>query len=153
MDATHTKFRYNNRTPQAILQEQAKKLRKAIYEIDESAKERLPEKNTENSLEKELDYCQKLIDVIESDEVLKSYPKVSEKANTLKESVQDDLEHLQTSIDADAKTGHKTADSSFFGYACKYKRQMPGLEKIVAIIDSREIDLLNFDDLDSYESV
>lgn len=67
-------------------------------------------------MEKELDYCQKLIEVIESDEVLMSYPKVSEKANALKELVQDDLEHFQTSMDADAKTGHKTVDTSFFGY-------------------------------------
>ena len=34
----------------------------------------------------------------------------------LEESVNDDLEHLETSKDNDAKTGHKTADTSFFGY-------------------------------------
>ena len=116
VDATHTKSRYNSKTPQVALQEQSKKLRKAIYEIDESVKEKLPEKNTEASLEKELDYCQKLIEVIETDEHLMSYTKISEKANMLKEVVQDDLEHLQTSIDADAKIGHKTSDTSFFGY-------------------------------------
>ena len=32
------------------------------------------------------------------------------------EMVYNDLEHLETSQDADAKTGHKTADTSFFGY-------------------------------------
>lgn len=116
VDATHTKSRYNNQTPQAALQEQSKKLRKAIYEIGDSVKEKFPEKNTENSLEREIDYCKKLIETVESDEVLMSYPKVSEKINSLRESVQDDLEHLQTSIDTDAKTGHKTSDSSFFGY-------------------------------------
>ncbi len=45
-----------------------------------------------------------------------SYPKVREKLNLLEEAVKDDLEHIETSRDADAKTGHKTADSSFFGY-------------------------------------
>lgn len=44
------------------------------------------------------------------------YPKIAEKANMLKESVADNLEHLQTSIDTDAKIGHKTSDTSFFGY-------------------------------------
>lgn len=34
----------------------------------------------------------------------------------LEESVNDGPEHIETSRDADAKTGHKTADSSFFGY-------------------------------------
>lgn len=116
LNATHTKSRYHSKTPQATLQEQSKKLRKAIYEIDESRKEIFPEKNEDVSLEKELEYCQKLIAVIEADEILRSYPKVSEKINKLKESVQDDLEHLQTSIDTEAKIGHKTADTSFFGY-------------------------------------
>ena len=116
VDATHTKSRYNSKTPQAALQEQSKKLRKAIYEIDESMKEKFPQKNTEDSLEKELDYCQKLMDIIEENEILMSYPKISEKINLLKESVADDLEHLQTSLDPDAKTGHKTSDTSFFGY-------------------------------------
>lgn len=116
VDATHTKSRYNNKNPQAALQEQSKKLRKAVYKADESVKEKFPAKNIENSLEKEIEYCQKLIDVIETDEVLMSYPKISEKTNLLKESVQDDLEHLKTSADADAKIGYKTSDTSFFGY-------------------------------------
>ena len=116
VDATHTKSRYNSKTPQAALQEQSKKLRKVIYEVDESMKEKFPEKNTEDSLEKELDYCLKLMDIIEADEILMSYPKISEKINLLKESVADDLEHLQTSLDTDARTGHKTSDTSFFGY-------------------------------------
>ena len=34
----------------------------------------------------------------------------------MEETIADDLAHLKTSIDEDAKTGHKTADSSFFGY-------------------------------------
>lgn len=116
VDATHTKSRYNSKTPQAALQEQSKKLRKAIYETDESVKEKFSRKNTEDSLEKELDYCQKLIEVIETEENLMSYPKISEKTNLLKETVQDDLEHLRTSWDTDAKIGHKTSDTSFFGY-------------------------------------
>ena len=45
-----------------------------------------------------------------------SYPKVKKKLNLLEESVNDGLEHLEISKDADAKTGHKTSDTSFFGY-------------------------------------
>ena len=41
---------------------------------------------------------------------------MQEKLNLLEESVTDDMEHLETSKDEDAKTGHKTADTSFFGY-------------------------------------
>ncbi|WP_299645554.1 transposase, partial [uncultured Virgibacillus sp.] len=44
------------------------------------------------------------------------YPKVKEKLNLLKENVNDDIEHLRISADEDAKIGHKTKDTSFFGY-------------------------------------
>ena len=41
---------------------------------------------------------------------------MQEKLNLLEESARDDMEHLDTSKDEDAKIGHKTADTSFFGY-------------------------------------
>ena len=116
VDATHTKSRYNQKTPRQVLQKQSKKLRRSIYEIDETMKEKFPDKNTEDSLEKELKYCKQLIDVVKGNEEICSYPKVQEKLNLLEESVTDDMEHLEISKDEDAKTGHKTADTSFFGY-------------------------------------
>jgi len=116
VDATHTRSRYNQKTPRQALLEQSKKLRRAVYEIDGTMKEQFPNKNTEDSLEKELAYCHALLSVIKEKAELCSYPKVREKLNLLEEAVKDDLEHIETSRDADAKTGHKTADSSFFGY-------------------------------------
>ena len=116
VDATHTKSRYNQKTPRQALQEQSKKLRRSVYEVDESMRENFPAKNTEDSLEKELGYCKELIDAIKKNKTICSYPKVQKKLNLLEESVSDNLEHLETSKDEDAKTGHKTADTSFFGY-------------------------------------
>lgn len=116
VDATHTKSRYNSKTPQQALQELSKKLRQAVYKIDENMKEQFPEKNTETSLEKEIDYCNKLIDIIKNNESICNYPNISKKLHLLEETIEDDLEHLKTSLDEDAKTGHKTADTSFFGY-------------------------------------
>ena len=109
VDATHTKARYNQLSPREILMDRSKKLRKAIYQIDESMKNKFPDKNTTDVLGDEIDYCQKLIDVIEKEESHIQYPKV-------KEQLLDDIEHLQSSEDKDAKVGHKTADSSLFGY-------------------------------------
>jgi hypothetical protein len=43
-------------------------------------------------------------------------PKVTQPLNLLKETVEDDLEQLRISQDQDARVGHKSADSSFFGY-------------------------------------
>ena len=70
VDATHTKSRYNQKTPRQALLEQSKKLRRAVYETDETMKERLPDKNTEDSLEKELAYGHALISVIKEKEEL-----------------------------------------------------------------------------------
>lgn len=116
VDATHTKARYNQKSPREILQERSKKLRKSVYEIDETIKDIFPAKNTVDKLEDEIQYCQKLINIIENEKKLFSYPKVKEKINLLRETIDDDIDHLQNSDDADARIGHKTADSSFFGY-------------------------------------
>lgn len=116
VDSTHTKARYTQKTARQILQERATKLRRSVYEIDETMKECFPSKNTEDSIEKEIEYCKKLICAIKENEVVSKYPKVSEKLNMLEEIVQDDIEHLKLSKDPDAKLGHKTQDTSFWGY-------------------------------------
>ncbi len=96
--------------------DRSKKLRKAVYKIGENMKTKFPPKTTTEKLEDEIEYCQKLIDVIEHEDTISEYPKVKESLNLLKEAAADDIEHLQISEDPDAKVGHKTADSSFFGY-------------------------------------
>lgn len=116
VDATHTKARYNQKSPREILQDRSKKLRKSIYEIDEKIKDKFPTKNTVDMLENEIDYCKKLIATIENESNLQAYPKVKEKLNYLKEALTDNIEHLKIAQDEDAKIGHKTADTSFFGY-------------------------------------
>ena len=116
VDATHTKARYTQKTPQEVLRERSKKLRKSIYALDESMKDAFPSKPVTDVIEDEIEYCQQLIAVIEQDGRFAGLPKVSEPLNVLKETLADDLEHLQTSSDPDAKVGHKSADSSFFGY-------------------------------------
>ena len=116
VDATHTKSRYNQKTPRQELQERSKKLRRTVYEVNETIKEKFPTKNIEDSLKKELEYCEKLISVIKENDELCSYPKVQEKLNLLEEAMTDDQEHLKISKDEDARVGHKTADTSFFGY-------------------------------------
>lgn len=116
VDATHTKSRFNQQSPKEILMEKAKLLRKVVYQIDATMKEKFPPKTTTNELEDELEYCQKVIDTVEREEAIREYPKVKEKLNYLKEIVTDHREHLQLSNDPDARVGHKTADSSFFGY-------------------------------------
>ncbi|MBM7650159.1 hypothetical protein JOC78_003143 [Bacillus ectoiniformans] len=45
LDATHTKARYNHKSPKEFLQEKTKNVRKATYQIDESMKEKFPPEN------------------------------------------------------------------------------------------------------------
>jgi len=116
VDATHSLSRSNPLSPIEVLKERARQLRKAVYSTDESWKGRMPKKNEENDLEQELSYCDELEKEIESNEVLRSMPKVKEKLNLLKETIEDTKDHYTLSKDPDARTGHKTADSSFFGF-------------------------------------
>ncbi|TVY08431.1 IS1182 family transposase [Paenibacillus cremeus] len=116
VDATHTKARYNQKSPREILQDQAKKLRKAVYGVDESVKVRMPAKNTSDVLEDEIAYCNKLITFIETESGIAQLPKITEPLNLLKETVEDDIEQLHLAADPDARVGHKSADSAFFGY-------------------------------------
>ena len=116
VDATHTKSRYNQKSAQEELLERAKNLRKTLYGVKPEIKEELPTKVTTGVLEDILEYCRLLIDRINAKPELAANPAVKTKLNYLTEAVNDDLENLKLSKDEDAKTGHKTEDSSFFGY-------------------------------------
>jgi transposase len=116
VDATHTLSRSNPFSAIEALRERSKQLRKVVYSYDESWKDQMPKKNVDNDLEKELLYCKELERVIDNDASISSIPAVQAKLNLLKETVEDTSENLQFSKDQDAKIGHKSTDSAFFGY-------------------------------------
>lgn len=117
VDATHTKARYNQKSAYQALGDHAKLLRKTVYRyVSTEEKNAMPEKRECGILEDQLDYCKELIAHIEKDEGIASITAVQEKLNLLKEATEDNLEHLAESKDRDARVGHKTADTSFFGY-------------------------------------
>jgi len=116
VDATHTLSRSNPFSAIDVLRERSKLLRKTVYLFDDRFKENMPKKNDTYELKKELDYCKELEKRIEKEQSLSSIPAVKEKLNLLKETIEDTQENFTLSKDTDAKTGHKSADSSFFGY-------------------------------------
>lgn len=117
VDATHTKARYNQKSVYTQLLDQAKLLRKAVYKADSPDwKKKFPKKVENGLIEDALQYCRDLSNTIELDPVVSSNPSVREKLNMLREIADDNAEHLQQSKDADARVGHKTADTSFYGY-------------------------------------
>lgn len=99
-----------------MLLKRVKSLRKEIYAVNSEIKEKFPQKVIGDKIEDIIRYCQNLINVVESTPELVIYEKIKERLNYLNEAIEDDLEQLAFSKDADARVGHKTADSSFFGY-------------------------------------
>ena len=116
VDSTHTRAKYNQKSAQEVLLERAKSLRKEIYAVNSEMKEKFPSKVSSDKLEDVIEYCQKLVNVVESASDLAIYEKIQQRLNYLNEAIGDDLEQLALSKDEDARIGHKTADSSFFGY-------------------------------------
>lgn len=116
VDATHTKSAYNAKAPIEILRERSKNLRKKVYQMDESMKEKLPTKYTGSELKEELNYSNELLHVLEKEPKIALIPGIKESMNLLEETIEDDLEHMKSTMDRDAKIGHKTAETAFFGY-------------------------------------
>ena len=116
VDATHTRSRYNQKSQIEVLRELSKQLRKSVYVIDESIKESFPQKPTNSELDEEITYCKSLIDIVQKHKVLPAITNVQEKVNLLQEVLDDNLEQIKIQNDPDARVGHKTADTSFFGY-------------------------------------
>ena len=116
VDATHTGSRSNPYTPIDILRLRSKQLRKALYNADEEIKGTLPEKNEDDDLVHELDYTKGLLNIVSGNASVTEVPAVKQRINMLKETLEDIEDHYTTSKDGDARIGHKSEDSSFFGY-------------------------------------
>lgn len=116
VDATHTGSRSNPYSPIEILRLRSKQLRKTIYNADEDIKDTLPKKNEDDDLVKELDYTRELLDIVSGNAGIAEVPAVKQRINMLKETLEDIEDHYTTSKDEDARMGHKSEDSSFFGY-------------------------------------
>lgn len=118
VDSTHTKAKYNSISPREMLIQRCKELRKTVYSFDGTdMKEKFPKKKEASGiLEDQIKYSQDLIEIINNDERFANNEKVQEKAHYLEEGLNDIKEKIELSYDEDARTGHKTADTNFFGY-------------------------------------
>jgi transposase len=119
IDSTHSESKYNVLSAREHLLEVAKNLRKKVYDTDESYTDKMPKKPDNQQIglyENVIKYCQSIIDLISVDDNLMIKQNIKENMNMLQELIDDTNEELTYSKDQDAKTGHKTADSNFFGY-------------------------------------
>ena len=119
IDSTHSEARYNAKSAREYLLELCKNLRKKVYDVDESYTEKMPKKPDNHQIglyEDVIKYCQNVINTIKNDDNLVARPNIAENINLLQETIDDTNEELLISKDEDARVGHKTADSSYFGY-------------------------------------
>ena len=119
IDSTHTESRYNAKSARDYLLDIAKNLRKKVYDVDESYTKKMPNKQDHKEsgmYEDALLYCREIVDIVSKDENLLVHQNIKENLNLLIETINDINEELIKSKDEDAKIGHKTADTSFFGY-------------------------------------
>lgn len=116
-DSTHTNARFQHISPREELIRQAKLLRKSVYKIDESMHDKMPKKREATGLlEDQIEYTKELLELLKNDERFTTIPGIKEQINLLEETMNDTEYEIEYSKDKDAKVGHKTADSSFFGY-------------------------------------
>ena len=116
VDATHTISRANPMFPIDVLRSRSKVLRNRIKEWDNNYEDKLPLANHDNNLKNELVASEALIEFVLSDAMLSNNPALQESINYLTEAVEDVHCHHAISHDREARTGHKSAETSFFGY-------------------------------------
>lgn len=118
VDATHTLSKSNPISAIDVLRERSKQVRKAVYTYQEDWKEKMPTKNDSHDLEQEMTNSKELESLLEASPTISEVPSIKEKLNLLKESI-DDIETQSQGViskDMDARIGHKSADTSFFGF-------------------------------------
>lgn len=116
LDSTHSNAMFQHISPREALIKQAKEVRKKVYKINENLKDEMPKKREASGLlEDQIEYTKELIKILQDKELDKS-PILEEDINYLKEILDDTEVELEYSKDQDARVGHKTADTSFFGY-------------------------------------
>lgn len=118
VDATHSNASVRAKSPTQILRDLSKQLRKEIYKHAFELSENFPEKpSIELGLEEEIAYTKDLllslkagIELCENKKILNLYKKIEELLETEK------IREIRSKNDEDARFGHKTATTTFYGY-------------------------------------
>ncbi len=120
VDGTHTVSSANLAMPVPALKEYSKRLRALLYQCDESLSGKLEDDHDirRTDLMGEIAYGNRLVKYVE-DELshLTEVPALRRVLNRFKELLSDISDHYNASLyDRDARVGHKSADTEFFGY-------------------------------------
>ena len=112
VDATHTHSRSNPISAAKSLEYYCKAVIKVVNSVDDSME--LPELPKEKKYSSIMNAAKTIVATVEADAATANMPAVKERLNMLKETISDAETRGVISKDEDARTGHKTAHSSFF---------------------------------------
>lgn len=120
IDGTHTVSAASLYRPVPALKEWSKKLRHQVYTLlpEMEGRLRTDREISSRDLTGEVEYCRALIAAVEGllGEAAE-FPRVKRVLNRFRELVDDITDHYSYSpVDPDARVGHKSADTEFFGY-------------------------------------
>ncbi len=118
VDSTHTTANARPKSVTQVLRELSKQLRKEIYKNAYELSERFPEKpSIEADLNEEAEYTKKLltelkdgVEKCDNQKIKEIYKRIDELLKT------DKIREIHSKNDEDARFGHKTVSSTFFGY-------------------------------------
>ena len=118
VDATHTEAAVRAKSVTQVLRDLTKALRKEIYKQEYDLSEKLPDKpSIEADLSEEIAYTYDLLEKIrdgvsksENAEIKALYKRIKELLDS------DRIREIRSKDDEDARFGHKTTTSTFFGY-------------------------------------
>ena len=118
VDSTHTNASVRAKSPTQILRDISKQLRKEIYKNTFELSEKFPEKpSLEAGLDEEIAYTRELLRVLEEGIETCGNRKIQELSKKMKELLEDEkIRDIRSKDDRDARFGHKTPTSTFYGY-------------------------------------
>ena len=118
VDSTHTNASVRAKSPTQILRDISKQLRKEIYKNTFELSKKFPEKpSLEAGLDEEIAYTRELLRVLEEEIETCGNRKIQELSKKMKELLEDEqIRDIRSKDDRDARFGHKTPTSTFYGY-------------------------------------
>lgn len=134
VDSTHTTANARPKTATQILRDMSKQLRRGIYREMVELSEKLPDKPSETvELAGEIEYTYRLLDSVGLDILQSEKSALIELYEHIKELLDTDrIREIHSKFDEDARFGHKTTKSTFFGFkshlAMTEERLITGIE-------------------------
>lgn len=142
VDSTHTEAAARPKSVTQVLRDLSKQLRKEIYKNAFELSEKFPEMpSLETDLEEEIAYTSCLLDAVQNGVEACENKQIRELYDRIKTLLEtDDIRQIRSKNDEDARFGHKTPTSTFFGYKNHMAITEEGIITAVEVTDGAQPD-------------